>query len=85
MNQNRFKEIDFAKQFDSLKRLRKKFEINDSFLEVEKEEIKYESVSFLKKNKNRVFTSEENKVCISLFNPTNLNSYTFTINNWVNV
>jgi hypothetical protein len=84
-------------------------QINDSFLE-EKEEIRYEKVTFFRKNasgasaneasantfltdasnvvnkyllKNRVYTEDENKICLNLFNPRDFNSYSFTVNNWV--
>jgi hypothetical protein len=82
-------------------------QINDSFLE-EKEEIKFEKVTFFRKianasgenftnnllsdalsgvNKNlmkkRVYTEDENKICLNLFNPRDFNSYSFTVNNWI--
>jgi len=82
-------------------------QINDSFLE-EKEEIKFEKVTFfrkiananaenltnnmlsdalssVKKNlmKKRVYTEDENKICLNLFNPRDFNSYSFTVNNWI--
>lgn len=84
--------------------------INDSFLE-EKEEIKYEKVTYIRKNANkknenlaankfltdaksnvnkynmkkRVYTKDENNICLNLFNPRDFNSYDFTVNNWINV
>ncbi len=50
-NPSRFKQINLAKQIDELIRRRKELQINDSFLE-EKEEIKYEKVTYYRKNGN---------------------------------
>lgn len=88
---------------------------------MEKEEIKYESVTYFNKNKanneninslaisninsnlninnnklltaldaqntmkKRVYTNDENKICMDLFNPRSFDMYYFTANNWIRV
>jgi len=50
MNPTRFRQINLAKEIDQIIKRRRELKINDSFLETEKEEIKYEQVTYFRKN-----------------------------------
>lgn len=71
----------------NLRKKRTQLNISDSFIQTEKEEVKYERVLYSKKNTSmtRTYSQDENQVCLNLFNPLNEISYNFVVQNWTKV